>query len=829
MLQAKVESQKPKIKESKIQMKRIKYFIPIMFFLLQGHLSLAQQHQSQIIGYVYNPDNEPAMYSTIMLLDIDSLLVKGAFSLEDGSFLLENIAPGSYFMMIRNIEFQTHLTPLITIGQNEKKVLDPILLSPAVNELGEVVVSADRALIEIHPDKMVYNVSASASATGNNGLELLGKAPGVLVDMDNNIILQGKSGVQIFINGRPTRLSGRDLANMLEGMRSDNIESIEIITNPSSRYDAEGTAGIINIVMKRNPNTGFNGNIVSSFSQGNFGRGSLGTTFNYNANKLSFNTNVSVTESDFQDDFVEVSERSGYILDMETLGLFSRRGYNISSGLDYVINAKSTISFDGRVFITERSSLVESNTGIIDILNVVPSEFLFAQTVDKTPSENYVLNLNYRYIPGRTSNISADISFGKYISSNGTEQPNTYFDQNNGFVRSVISLYDTKINIDLISVMLDYEKKFDFLTFTTGAKYSFVRTNNDLEFFNILDGNPVYDVTRSNDFSYEENVVAFYFMMNATPNQHLSLNAGVRLENTSSLGVLDSEIPTLDSQVPRNYNDFFPNIGISYNNQKNSVISASIGRRITRPNYQSLNPFESKMSELHSWKGNPFLQPNYITNYQLSYSYKRRLVISNTYSITRDFFANIFIIEGDKGSILTPHNMDKVTNNGLSVSLPLQAFQWWQFVTFLNYNHVSYNGDMGGTLIDLKANIYLARMQNMFKLPGGIGLELTYYAQSPWIWRGSITVKEYHGLNVGLRKDFMNRKLLLQLTGNDVFRTGSDFHYNSNYGGIKAEGIRTFDNQRFGFSLTYNFGNQQAKARQRSRSAIDDELRRLED
>jgi iron complex outermembrane recepter protein len=808
---------------------RFRYFILSIFILLQGHLSMAQQNQANISGYVYNPDNEPAMYSTIMLLDKDSVLVKGAFSQEDGSFVLENIAPGNYYVKIRNIEFQSHLTPPLTVGQNEKKVLDPIFLSPAVNELGEVVVSADRALVEIHPDKLVFNVSASASATGNNGLELLGKAPGVIVDMDNNIILQGKSGVQIFINGRPTRLSGRDLTNMLEGMRSDNIESIEIITNPSSRYDAEGSAGIINIVMKRNVNTGFNGNIVSSFSQGNFGRGSVGTTFNYNTDKLSFNTNVSVTDSNFQDDFVEVSERSAYILDMETIGLFSRRGYNFSSGLDYYINAKNTVSIDGRVFVTDRSGISESITGIIDVPNVVPSEFLFAQTIDESPSENYVLNLSYRYVPGSTSNISADISYGKYLSSNGTEQPNTYSDPDNGIIRLVNSEYDTKTNIDLLSVMVDYEKKFDFLTFSTGAKYSFVRTDNDLAFFNIMDGSPVYDVTRSNDFFYEENVAAFYFMMNANPNQHLSLNAGVRMEHTSSLGVLDSEIPTLDNRVSRSYNDFFPNIGISYNNQKNSVVSASVGRRITRPNYQFLNPFESKMSELQSWKGNPFLQPNYITNYQLSYSYKRRLVISNTYSITRDFFANIFIIEGEKGTILTPRNMDKVTNNGLTVSLPMQAFPWWQFVTFLNHNHVRYHGDMDGTLIDLKANIYFARMQNMFRLPGGIGLELTYYAQSPWIWRGSIQVKEYHGLNVGIRKDFMNRKLLLQFTGNDVFRTGSDFYYKSNYGGIRADGIRTFDNQRFGFSLTYNFGNQQAKARQRSRSAIDDELRRLED
>ncbi len=812
-------------------MKKLNYASIILIVLLCLSLpAIGQQNQSKITGYVYNPENQPAMYSTVVMLNEDSVLVKGAFSQEDGSFVLENISSGNYFVQIRNIEFQTYLSDLMNVEPDQVIELEPIFLSPAVNQLGEVVVTADKTLVEIHPDKMVYNVSASANASGSNGLELLGKAPGVTVDMDNNINLQGKSGVQIYINGRPSRLSGADLANMLEGMRSDNIESIEIITNPSAKYDAEGTAGIINIIMKKNMHTGFNGNLVSSYSIGNHGRGNLGTTLNYNAGKLAFNANISVTDSEFQDDFKVITEQSVYILDNVTDGLYYRRGYNFSSGMTYTINEKNSISLDGRMFITDRSGLSVNNTGILDAESTTPIEFLFAQTIEKDPSENYMLIFNYRFIPGNTSSISTDISFGRYGIVGDTEQPNTYYDQaKDNIIRSFNSRYDTGTSIDILSAMLDYEKKFGFLTFSTGAKYSFIRTDNSLDFFNFTDGVPVFDITRSNDFSYEENVAAFYFMMSATPNQYLSLNAGIRMENTTSLGVLESEIPTDDDRVGRNYNDFFPNIGISYDNQKNSVISASIGRRVNRPNYQSLNPFEYKMSELQSWKGNPFLQPNYITNYQVSYSWKRRLVISNTYSITRDFFANIFITEGDRGSILTPRNMDKVTNNGLSITYPVQALEWWQFNTFFNYNFETYKGDLQGTVIDLTVSKYNFRVQNMLKLPGAINLELTYYVYSPWIWRGSVEVEGNHGMEVGVRKAFLNRSLILQLTGNDIFRTNSDYFYQSNYGGIVTDGVRTFDNQRFGFSLTWNFGNEQAKARQRNRSAIDEEMRRISD
>jgi iron complex outermembrane recepter protein len=173
--------------------------------------------------------------------------------------------------------------------------------------------------------------------------------------------------------------------------------------------------------------------------------------------------------------------------------------------------------------------------------------------------------------------------------------------------------------------------------------------------------------------------------------------------------------------------------------------------------------------------------------------------------------------------------MDKVTSNGLSITYPVRVLPFWQFHSFLNYNYQTFQGDMHGTTIDLASNNYNLRVQNKLKLPGGIGLELTYFKFSTFIWGGTIVIDGNHGMEVGLRKDFLNRMLILQISGNDVFRTNSDYFYKGNYGGIVTDGVRTFDNQRFGFSLTWNYGNQQARARERKRSDIDDELRRLGD
>ncbi len=813
----------------RIFMKISKYFfLLVLQFLWLFSFSQAQQNETQIKGYIYNPEKTPAMFSTAILLNQDSVIIKGLLTGEDGAFVFDNINAGTYFIKVTNIEFKNYISKPILIRKNEKVVLDSINLVTNSFKLNTVEIVGRKALVEVHADKMVFNVASSVNSSGNNGLELLSKAPGVVVDMDNNIILQGKSGVQIFIDGRPSRLSGKDLTNFLESMRSDNIESIEIITNPSSKYDAEGTGGIINIKLKKSTSQGFNGNAIGSYSKGVFPRSSVGTTLNYSGKKFILFSTLNYSDDQFQTDIIESSYQNGYQIEKNSKSEYHRKSYNFSGGMDYTINAKQSISMDGRVFINKGKGELNSSTGIYDSVNIEDGEILMSKVLDENPSENYNFNFSYRYILDSTSNLSADFSLGKYSSTKSTYQPNEYYNTSGDtLLRAVNNEYDANTQIDLWSVMADYEKRFKKFTLSSGAKYSYISTNNQLAFYTFENETPVLDITRSNKFDYLEKVAAVYLILNAKVNEKISFNAGVRLENTSSLGTLESEIATKDSRVERNYTDFFPNVSISYDDKKNSVLSASIGRRITRPNYQDLNPFESRTSELSGWKGNPFLNPNYITNYQLTYSFRRKLVISNTYSVTKDFFANVFEITDGAGNILSPRNLQRAINNGLSVSYPLKVAKWWEFTAFLVYNYSTFSGTIGNTVIDLKANIYNFRLQNNLNLPGKITMELTYFYTSPWIWGGTVNVEGGYAVNFGIKKDFFNKKLLLQLTGSDIFRTRSDFHYKSNYGGKQNEGVITFDNQRFGINMTYNFGNQKAKASKKRKSAIDDDLNRI--
>jgi outer membrane receptor protein involved in Fe transport len=808
---------------------RLSLLIPLLLFTTCTTL-FAQNGTATIRGLVMNPDNQPAEFSTVVLMNRDSVFMNGTLSGPDGIYIFEELFPGEYLIMVRNVEFNTYVSPVINLAGNQVVDLETIRLETRINDLEEVVIKGEKAMVEVHPDKMVYNVSSSVNASGNNALELLSKSPGVMVDMDKNIILQGKSGVQIYINGRPSRISGSDLTNMLEGMRSDDIESIEVISNPSAKYDAEGTGGIINIVMKKNLERGFNGNLIGSYSKGAESRYSAGTSLNYSKGKVNVFSTLNLTNSDFVTDRNEQMLREDFEFDMESSDLNSRMGINYSGGLDYQINKEHSLSLDARVLINDRQGKLENYTLVRDVNGILDPEFLVASTLDTSYSQNYNANLHYSFVPNRGTSLSADVSFGIYSDPSTTWQPNQYFDEGgNNLIRSVASTYNTNTDIMLFSAMVDYEKRIEKFTFSTGAKYAYINTENQLEYYNIEDETPVWDTTRSNNFNYLEKVAAAYLIVNYKPTERISLNAGLRVENTSSLGELESAVPTPDDVVARNYTDFFPNVSVSYNDNENHAVSLSYGRRITRPNYQNLNPFEYKLSELSAWRGNPFLEPNYITNYQVTYSFKRKLVISNTYSITKNFFANIFEVVDDKGVVIIPRNMENATNNGLSVSYPQKVFKWWQFSSFLIYNYATYEGNIEGTVIDLKANIVNFRLQNDLKLPLGVSMELSWYITSPWIWRGTTHVDGNHRINIGLKREFFSKRILLQLTASDLFDTGSTYYYSSDYGGMIVDGNIFFDGRRFGLNLTYNFGNQESKRASRRKSAIDAELNRISD
>ncbi|MCB0533944.1 MAG: TonB-dependent receptor [Lewinellaceae bacterium] len=785
--------------------------------------------QTQVHGRIVETTGEPLTFANLFLYSsVDSSVVTGQMSGEDGRFTFAHLAPGNYRLKVNLVGFASYQSAVFQLkNQPGELTLNDIVLAGSA-ELAEVEIIARKALVEVRADMLVFNVAANPSASGINGLDLLRKAPGVKVDMDNNILLLGKAGVQVHINGRPTRLSGDDLAALLQNMTSDNVEAIEIISNPSAKYDAEGNAGIINLRLKKNPAQGFNGNLNSSFTQGNFLRYSNGLSLNYGNERIRTSLELSRSEDDRPDYFLDTKNQNGFVLDFDSDEVKHRNGYNLGGAVDVQLAQKHSLSFTGRAILNQNDDVLKSTTGITLPGSTAQDQLLVSQTLLDQSFRNYNFNLNYNWDIDKTSRFATDISVGKVNTRGQTQQPNTFFAADKTTVLSISNnAFDANTDIDMWSAKADYEKTWDKFTFSAGGKFAHIATVNHFAFFNVDANGPVPDPDRSNDFTYTEQVAAAYAILNAKLGEFLKLNAGLRVENTTSRGRLMSIQEITDTDVSRHYTDLFPNVGLSFDDGKTHALNISIGRRVTRPNYQNLNPFEKPLSELTAWKGNPFLRPNYIMNYQVTYAFKQKLTITNQYSVTKDFFASIFEIRGDDRNVIIPRNMGRVTQYSISASYPLEVCKFWEITTFLDGGRNTYKGNLDGTEINLSQTTWSVRVQNSLKLPWGIFMDLTYERYSDWVWRGSIPVRGNQYLDIGFRKDFLDKRLQVRLTGSDIFRTTNDYYYHGNYGGIEIDGIRSFDSQRFGASATWKFGNQKMKAAKRSKGAMEEELRRL--
>ena len=783
---------------------------------------------ASVQGKIVSNNQTGVIAATVFLLNsTDSSIVQNGLSNIEGLYKFTTLSKGNYILKISHLEHQIYFSDSFDLNTQEQKTLPNFVLIAVAKNLNEVVVTASKPMIEVRADKIIFNVASSPSASGTNGLDLLKKAPGVKLDLDNNISLLGKDGVQIYINGVPSRLSGDDLSAYLQSMTSDNIEMLEIISNPSSKYDAEGTGGIINIKTKKNVASGFKGSATSSFTQGVLLQYSNSLSLNYGSEKLKTNLDITQSDNPNLEIFTDNKVIGNTILDLKSRDVQATKGLNINFGTEYQINKNQVLNFNAQTVLNQRDFTLNSNTNIFDVNPQQFKSILNSQSFLDAPSTNYNFNLSHRISLNKTSNLNTSLSIGTFKTDRNTDQPNSYYRPDGTTVISTNNTaFDANTDINLWSAKVDYDKEWEKINFSAGAKYGYVFTDNDFTFYNVNGANQTLDPLKSNTFSYLEKVAAAYTNLNLKINKSLSANLGMRVENTSSRGLLISQTTVNDKDVPRNYTNLFPNLSLNYDNQKNSTFNLSYGKRITRPNYQNLNPFESPTSLLVTWKGNPFLKPNYSYNYQFTYGYKQKLIISTTYTQTKDYFATLFEDIGNGATQVIPRNLDNINTYALSISYPIQILKNWEVQGMANASRQEFSGNLEGTIININANLWDYSIQNNINLPAGILMNISYFQQSNWVWRGSILISGTSNLDFGIRKDFFAKRLQVRITGADIFRTTTDYPYDGDYGGILLKGVYTSDQQRFGAGFTWKFGNQKVKAA-RKVNGLDDELKRL--
>lgn len=785
--------------------------------------SFSLSAQSSLKGKVLDEDGNPVSFANVILNTAsDSTMYKAELTNDDGSFEILTVAAGNYWLEISSLGLTTYKSDHFTMS-GSKKDLGTINMTAASTELKEVTVQATRPILEVKPDKLVFNVEGSVNAVGNDALELLRKAPGVVIDNNDNISLAGRNGVRIFINGKPSPLGADDLANYLKSLNSDEIDNIEIITNPSAKYEAEGNAGIINIRMKKDKNLGANATVNLGYGIGKTWSANGGVSTNYR-NKFS-NTFASYAyrrgnaywSMESWRDFLGLS----YAAQSLTQG--PNDSHNFRVGSDFYIGKKSTLGVLVSGNISTRDTRTESSNEIGTVGVERIDSTLVSNTSRYSNSANYTFNINYKLDLGKDKSLNVDADYGMFRRDGNELLPNQYVDEDGNVLSQETSFTTSPSQIDIYTFKLDYEQPVWGGKIGLGIKNALVATNNEFDFFNRINDVDVLDTGRSSQFEYFENVNAAYVTYSRALNKQWNISAGVRMEQTNTKGTLTTYIPEDDPEpTVRNYVDFFPSGGLTFTPNFKHNFSLTYSRRLDRPNYQNLNPFKYRINELSFSEGNPFLRPQYANNFQLSHTYNYRYNTSIGFSHTKDLMTRVSDVQGQALSLTWKNITDQYSYN-LTFSAPLTITKWWGSFTNFTAYHTRNIAEASDEIeaVDLKVTGATLYSQHTFTLPWKLKLEVSGWYSTPSVWGGVFRTDANYSIDMGISKKFLNDKANLRLSLGDIFYSAG-WEGNNEYGQALYRAQGRWDSRRFRANFSYFFGNDKVKSRKR-KTGLEDE------
>jgi len=793
---------------------------------------------SSIEGSLKDESAVPVTFANVVLYSSeDSTIVKVETSNDKGEFLFQNIAVGSYYVVASFIGYNEFNTDAIKLNSDETISLDPITMLNSSVELETAIVTAKRAMVEVKPDRTVFNVQGTINSVGDNGLDLLRKAPGVLLDNNNSVTVLGRAGVIFYIDGKRLPISGDDLTNYLRNLTADQIDRIDIISNPGAKYEAEGNAGIIDIRLKKDKSHGSNGSLNYSYSKGKRDRWNINSTGNYRNSKLNTFGMLGYNDSDNLNLLEFIDFQNGLKLIKNTDIVNSNKGVSYRWGTDFFISKNATIGFllnGSRQDVRgDSNSFAELGT---DSANFIVDSVLVAANLWDQENVNNTYNLNYVFSKEDVS-LNIDADFGRYTKTADFRQPNIYY--NNVSLDSILTqntLFSSQpVNIDIYTFKVDYERNALGGRLGIGTKYSQVDTDNFFELENFKDNAsfPVFSV--SNDFFYSEKVYAGYLSYSRKVNDKINFTGGLRVENTDAVGDLivnDTETqipnPSQDPPVVQNYVSFFPSLGLTYSPSMGNTWAINYGRRINRPDYNVLNPFEIQLSELSFSKGNAFLQPEIVNNIEVGYTLKWKYNFKIAYSKTTNQITRLIAPDDrdPRAGFINWDNLTDQTTISFNASLPFEVTSYWNAYFNLSMSKLDNQADYGnGVVVDLQVLTYNVFQQHTFNLPKGFTGELSGWYSGPGVWGGVFEYNSSWSLNLGLSKSFFENKLTVKLSASDIFLQAF-WDGTSEFSGLLSEGRGEWDSRRGAINLSYNFGNQNVKSRNRN-TGLEDEMNRV--
>lgn len=803
----------------------------LIFLLLASFLAV--RSEAQISGFAKDAQGSPIKGATISLLAAkDSAVVKLAVSKEDGAYHFSNIKAGTYLVKASYVEYQPAFSKPMEIDAAPVTVPE-FKLAKLPNNLKGVVVTAQKPMLEVKADKMIVNVEGTINSVGSDALELLRKSPGVLVDKDDNLSLSGKNGVQVYIDGRPSPLGGQDLSAYLKSLNSSQIEAIEIITNPSAKYEAAGNAGIINIRLKKNKTLGTNGSANAGWNIGTYAKYNAGLNLNYRNTKVNLFGNYSFNKGINENTIMIYRTVGDSLFDQNGLMTQRNKSHNFKVGMDYFLSKKSTLGVIVNGTISDPSVSNKSRTPISYLPSKTVDRILVADNSSVLKRDNLNFNVNYSYTEPTGKSLVLNGDHGSYDINSNQLQPNFYYNANGTTpINTIIYRMIAPTNIDINSLKADWEQPFKKGTLGVGGKAAFVTTDNDFRRYNVIGGSDQLDKDRSNRFNYKENISAAYVNYNRAF-KGFAIQAGVRMEHTGSKGTstglkaLSGVYQPYSEIFKRNYTDLFPSAAFTFNKNPKNQYSLTYSRRIDRPSYQDLNPFEFKLDEYTFQKGNINLRPQYTNSIGLTNTYQYKLTTTLNYSHVKDLFTQVIDTAEKSKAFISKRNLATQDIVSLNISYP---FRYKAYSMFANANgfYTRYNADFGaGRKINVNAGGLSLYVQNSIKFAKTWTAELTGFYNAPTVYQGTIRANSLWSLDAGIQKQVFKGKGTIKTSVSDFLHT-LKFTGVSDFAGQRSEIGSRWESRQFKLNFVYRFGSNQVKAARQRGTGADDEMKRVQ-
>jgi iron complex outermembrane receptor protein len=796
-------------------------------------MSSTAQNGGKISGSIKDGGNQRIIdAATVSLLKAkDSSLVKAAVTDKDGNFSFENVKEGKYLVLATSVGHTKTYSSAISISAGELTANAGVLqLVPAEKSMKEVTVVAKKPFIERKLDRTIVNVDAMISNTGSTALEVLEKAPGVTVDKDGNVSLKGKAGVMIMVDGKQTYLSGPELTNMLRNMSSNQLEQIEIMTNPSAKYDASGRSGIINIKTKKNKQIGFNGSASTAYSQGSYSRTSNSLNLNYKNGKVNL---FSTLSGNYRNNFQELDIYRRYTnTDKSTKAIFEqnsyqskhRGNYNGKVGADFYLSKRTTI---GLVVSANSSPDVQNgiNTSYLKNSNNVVDSIVQAESSEHAKWRSTGLNFNFRHVFDSTGReITADADYVRYRSDKDQHFINTSYDPNWVLKSNDNLVGELPSDIKIYSGKIDYSHPLKKGTkIEAGLKSSFVETDNTAGYFNVVGNTKTPDYDKTNRFDYKENINAVYLNFSKEMKKW-SVQAGLRLENTNYRGHQFGNPTKTDSSFKNSYTSLFPTLYVGFNPSEKNQFGFSYGRRINRPDYEDLNPFLFFLDKYTYGAGNPFLKPMYSHVLELSHTYKQFLTTTLNYSRTKDLFTETFR-QKDFATIVSQGNYGVMNDLSLSVNAQVPVAKWWSMNVYVEGKYNQFKGVVNNDPVNIDATTFLGNVSNQFKFKKGWSAEVSGFYRTRGV-EGQIQIRSLGQLTAAVQKQVLKNKATVKLSMNDILNTRNP-RGEINFQNTEAKFRQYSDNRIATISFTYRFGKPIKGLQKRKTGGAGDEQNRV--